>query len=265
MRKKNIPKLQKLCYHISMKILSIVLFSVASSTTLGILAGLLVRSLAHKFNDIILGFAAGVMLAAASVGLLSSAFTSNSIHLAIIGTIVGAFLISLLDRFVPHLHKLAGIDSETHKNNKSIAKYLLFVAALALHKIPEGLAVGVSFGTNNPQDVFTVASAISIQNIPEAFVVVSPLFAIGITAKRIIAISFAIALVSILSVLAGYALVQVFVSALPFLLASAGGAMLYVISDEMIPETHSHGFEKQATFSLIFGFILVLAVQHLFG
>lgn len=244
-----------------MKILTIVLLSVASSTTLGIILGLTIRSLAHKFNDIILSFAAGVMLAAATIGLLAGAFSSDSVPLAIAGTIVGALLISLLDRFVPHLHKLAGIDFETHENNKGIAKYLLFVAALALHKIPEGLAVGVTFGTNNPSDVFTVTSAISLQNIPEAFVVVAPLFAVGINAKRIIAISFAIGLISIFSVLLGYALVQVFVSALPFLLASAGGAMLYVISDEMIPETHSHGFEKEATFSLIAGFILVITLM----
>ena len=249
-----------------MKILMIVLLSVGCSTTIGVLLGLAVRSLPHKWNDVVLGFSAGVMLAAACVGLLASAFApdASSIALALAGTLTGAGIISLLDRFTPHLHRLAGIDFEAHRNNGSIAKTLLFVAALALHKIPEGLAVGVSFGTGDIGDVLTVAGAISVQNIPEAFVIVAPLFAIAVAPVRIILISLAIALVSIVCVLSGYALVSAFAGALPFLLAAAGGAMLYVISDEMIPESHAHGFEKPATFALIAGVLLVLSLQNLF-
>lgn len=249
-----------------MKILMIVLLSVGCSTTIGVLLGLAVRSLPHKWNDVVLGFSAGVMLAAACVGLLASAFApdASSIALALAGTLTGAGIISLLDRFVPHLHRLAGIDFEAHRNNGSIAKTLLFVAALALHKIPEGLAVGVSFGTGDIGDVLTVAGAISVQNIPEAFVIVAPLFAIAVAPIRIILVSLAIALVSIVCVLSGYALVSAFAGALPFLLAAAGGAMLYVISDEMIPESHAHGFEKPATFALIAGVLLVLSLQNLF-
>jgi ZIP family zinc transporter len=214
-----------------------------------------------------MGFSAGVMLSAATAGLLASAFSPQieSIALAISGAIFGAILISLLDRFIPHLHRIAGIDFESHRSNGSISKSLLFVAALAIHKIPEGLAVGVSFGTGDIGDVLTISLAISLQNIPEAFVIVAPLFAIGVKSPRIIVISLVIALVSIASVLAGYALVSVFAGALPFLLAAAGGAMLYVISDEIIPESHAHGFEKPATFALIIGFLLVLALQNIFG
>lgn len=249
-----------------MKVLSIVLISVGCSTTIGVIVGLLIRTLPHKLNDIVMGFSAGVMLAAATAGLLSTAFTSNpsSIPLAISGALIGATFISLLDRFIPHLHRLAGIDFEEHKNG-SISKSLLFVAALAIHKVPEGLAVGVSFGTGEIGDVLTIASAISLQNIPEAFVIVAPLFAIGVKAMRIISISFAIAAVSIVSVMVGCFLVSIFTGVLPFLLAAAGGAMLYVISDEIIPETHAHGFEKPATFALIIGFLLVLAIQSLFA
>lgn len=248
-----------------MKVLTIVLLSVGFSTTIGILGGLTVRSLPHRWNDIVLGFSAGIMLAAATAGLLASAFAAggSSIALAAAGAAAGAGVISLLDRFIPHLHRLAGIDFEHHEASGSANKSLLFVAALALHKIPEGLAVGVSFGTGNLGDVLTVAGAISIQNIPEAFVIVAPLFAIGVKAPRIISISLAIAVVSSISVLCGYALVAAFTGVLPFLLAAAGGAMLYVISDEMIPETHAHGFEKPATFALIAGFLLVLILQNL--
>lgn len=245
----------------------IVLLSVGCSTTIGVLGGLLIRALPHRLNDIVMGFSAGVMLSAATAGLLANAFGPNieSIALAVSGAIFGAILISLLDRFIPHLHRIAGIDFESHRSNGTISKSLLFVAALAIHKIPEGLAVGVSFGTGDIGDVLTISLAISLQNIPEAFVIVAPLFAIGVKSPRIIVISLVIALVSIASVLVGYALVSAFASVLPFLLAAAGGAMLYVISDEIIPETHAHGFEKPATFALIIGFLLVLALQNIFG
>ena len=230
----------------------------------GVLAGLLFRHIPHRLNDIVLGFAAGVMLAASILGLIAPAFeTQGGILLAICGTFAGAGLISMLDRIVPHLHRIAGIDTETHRSNGSIGKTLLFVTAIALHKIPEGLATGVSFGTGDVGDIITVAGSISLQNIPEAIVIVAPLFAIGVAAGRVICISFAIAAISIVSVLAGCALTAVFAGAMPFMLTAAGGAMLYVISDEMIPETHSHGYEKPATFALISGLLLVIILQRL--
>lgn len=242
----------------------IVLLSVSCSTAFGVIGGLAVRALPHKLNDIVMGFSAGVMLAAATAGLLAGAFAASagSVPLAVAGALAGAVLISLLDRFVPHLHRIAGIDFEKHRSNGTIGKALLFVAALAIHKIPEGLAVGVSFGTGNVGDVLTISLAISLQNIPEAFVIVAPLFAIGVKSPRIIAVSLIIAAVSVVSVLSGHMLVSLFAGILPFLLAAAGGAMLYVISDEIIPETHAHGYEKPATFALLIGFLLVLALQQ---
>ena len=246
------------------RILPIILLSVGGSTVAGVLAGLLFRHIPHRLNDIVLGFAAGVMLAASILGLIAPAFeVHGGILLALCGTFVGAGLISMLDRLVPHLHRIAGIDTETHRSNGSIGKTLLFVTAIALHKIPEGLATGVSFGTGDVGDIITVAGSMSLQNIPEAIVIVTPLFAIGVAAGRIVCISLAIAAVSIASVLAGCALTAVFAGAMPFMLAAAGGAMLYVISDEMIPETHSHGYEKPATFALISGLLLVIILQRL--
>ena len=247
-----------------MKILPIVLISVGGSTVIGFLIGLIFRHIPHRLNDIVLGFAAGVMLAASILGLIAPAFeVQGGIPLAICGTFAGAGLISMLDRIVPHLHRIAGIDTETHRSNGSIGKTLLFVTAIALHKIPEGLATGVSFGTGDVGDIITVAGSISLQNIPEAIVIVAPLFAIGVAAGRVVCISFAIAAISIVSVLAGCALTAVFAGAMPFMLTAAGGAMLYVISDEMIPETHSHGYEKPATFALISGLLLVIILQRL--
>jgi ZIP family zinc transporter len=250
-----------------MEVLPIVLISVGLSSTIGVIGGLAVRALPHRLNDIVMGFSAGIMLAAATVGLLANAFAprAEAIVLALAGAFAGAALISLLDRFIPHLHRIAGVDFEEHRRNGTIGKTLLFVAAIAIHKIPEGLAVGVSFGTGEIGDVLTISLAISLQNVPEAFVIVAPLFVIGVKASRIIAISLVIAVVSICSVLSGYVLVSLFTGLLPFFLAAAGGAMLYVISDEIIPESHAHGFEKPATFALIAGCLLVLSLQNLWS
>ena len=248
----------------SAKILSIVLLSVGGSTVAGVLAGLLFRHIPHRLNDIVLGFAAGVMLAASILGLIAPAFeVEGGIMLALCGTFAGAGLISMLDRLVPHLHRIAGIDTETHRSNGSIGKALLFVTAIALHKIPEGLATGVSFGTGDVGDIITVAGSISLQNIPEAMVIIVPLLTIGVPVRRTLLIAAGIGGISMVSTAAGFGLVSVMQGLLPMILAFAGGAMLYVISDEMIPETHAHGNEKQATFSLIAGFLLIVVLQQL--
>ena len=124
-------------------VLLLVLLSVGGSTVLGVFGGLLVRRIPHRFNDAVLGFAAGVMLAASVLGLLAPAFAvagATNLALAVAGVVTGAAFISVLDRIVPHLHRLAGLDTEEHRNNRSIGKTLLFVSAIALHKIPEAFS-----------------------------------------------------------------------------------------------------------------------------
>ena len=237
-----------------------------ASTVVGMLIGLLVGNIPHRLNDAMLGLAAGIMLAASILGLIEPAFSEPgrmSLALALSGIVAGAIAVSFLDKFIPHLHRLAGVDTEEHRNNASIGKILLFVSAIALHKIPEGLATGIGFGSPNINDALTLASAISLQNIPEAIVVAAPLLAAGASAKRTVCLSFVIAASSIASVACGTAIAECFSFAMPFLSAMAGGAMLYVISDEMIPETHSHGHEKAATFALIAGLILVIVIQRI--
>ena len=247
-----------------MKILLSVSLAVCASTILGCLLGVLVRRIPHRFHDIVMGFAAGVMLAAAMVGLLLPAFLApRGIFMALPGALLGGWLVSCLDRLVPHLHHLAGVDQEEHRHNQGIGKVLLFVSAVALHKIPEGLATGVSFGTGEMGEVLTVAGSICLQNIPEAVVMVAPLFAIGVATRRILAIALGIGLASMACVFGGYALVSLFSGIAPLLLAIAGGAMLYVISDEMIPETHAHGFEKPATCALVAGVLTMLFVEKM--
>ena len=140
---------------------------------------------------------------------------------------------------------------------------MLFVMAIALHKLPEGIAAGVGFNAADVTDAWTVTIGISLQNVPEGMVVISPLLLAGVSKMRTFMISLAIALIEIVGVWFGYAVGGLSTALLPSMLAFAGGAMLYVVSDEMIPETHSHGFEKESTFALIAGFMLILVLQHI--
>lgn len=239
-----------------------------ASTLIGTVGGLFVRKIPHRYNDMILGAASGIMLGAAILGLIAPAIAiegNYTIFLVAAGTLCGACLVSILDRVTPHLHRLAGLDEEEHKHNGSISKILLFVSAIAIHKFPEGLAAGVSFGTGMTGDILTVTGGIALQNIPEAMVIVSPLLTAGVSVKRTLFISFAIGAISMLGTILGGLLVNVTVMLLPFILSFAGGTMLYVVSDEMIPETHSHGYEKAATFSILGGFLLILVMQKLLG
>ena len=135
---------------------------------------------------------------------------------------------------------------------------MLFVAAIAIHNLPEGIAAGVGFGSGNMAEALTIAGAIALQNIPEGMVIISPMLLAGVSKKR----AFILALIT---GLIGYFAVTIASAILPFALAFAGGAMLYVISDEMIPETHAHGSERGATYALILGFCLMLAADFYIG
>lgn len=238
---------------------------VGASTLIGALIGFFIRNVSHKTNDIIVGLCAGIMLSAAVLGLMVPAFeliSNKFIWVPIAGVFAGAFLLNILDLLTPHLHHLTGIDQETHVNNKSIDRILLFVMAIALHKFPEGMAAGVGFGQVSPtDDAWAVAIAISLQNIPEAMVIISPLLIAGVKVSRAAVISLAIGLLEVTGVFTGFLLGAISISALPFMLSLAGGAMLYVVSDEMIPESHAHGFQKQATYALLTGFTLMLIID----
>ena len=251
-----------------MKMLLITAFAMGFSSVLGVAFGFLLKKIPHKYNDAILGTAAGIMLAAAILGLIVPASEFNlpyAFPMTIAGVFVGAFIVSILDAVTPHLHRLAGLDQEKHPESHGAGKVLLFIAAIALHKIPEGLAAGVSFGTENTGDILTVAGSISLQNIPEAMVIVAPLLTIGVSYRRTLLISLAIAVISMISTVIGYGIVSITAAIMPFILSTAGGAMLYVVGDEMIPETHAHGHEKLATFSLVAGFMITLLLQKLLG
>ena len=214
-----------------------------------------------------LSFAAGVMLAAAVLGLILPSLEYGgkwSILITVAGIFAGALCLNVIDKLVPHLHKLVGNDIEGH-NNQNLSKVLLFVLAIAIHNLPEGIAAGVGFGSGNTTEALIIAGGIALQNIPEGMVIIGPMLAAGVTPRKTFICAMITGLVEVLGTLLGYFAVSVATFILPFALAFAGGTMLYVISDEMIPETHAHGSERGATYALLVGFCVMLATDVLLG
>lgn len=232
------------------------------ATILGTLIGFFVKELPHKWNDAVLGFCAGVMLAAATLGLILPAVEQAGMRawwLPAIGVAIGALFLNVLDLLTPHMHKITGLDMEEHRNNgASVNRVLLFVMAVAIHKLPEGIATGVGFNAEELSGAWAVTLGIALQNIPEGMVVVTPLLLVGVRKMRAFLISLTIAMLEVVGVWLGYGIGAISQYLLPVMLAFAGGAMLYVVSDEMIPETHAHGYQKMATYALLIGFMVMV-------
>lgn len=249
-----------------MQLVLLTALGVGGATVIGALLGFVFKKTSHKFNDIVLSFAAGVMLAAAVFGLVLESLEYGgkySIIVTVIGVFCGALCVNLIDKLVPHLHKLTGVDQERHPSKtEQLNKVLLFVIAIAIHNLPEGIAAGVGFGTGNTAEALTIAGGIALQNIPEGMVIIAPMIAAGMSGGRTFIIALLTGVVEVIGTLLGYFAVSVSTAVLPFALAFAGGTMLYVISDEMIPETHAHGNERGATYSLLLGFCIMLAFDY---
>ena len=252
-----------------MELVILTALGVGGATVFGTVLGFVFKNISHRFSDIVLSFAAGVMLAAAVIGLILPSLEYGGklgIFYTVAGVFAGALCVNLFDRLVPHLHRLSGMDQETHPaDTGKLNKVLLFVTAIAIHNLPEGIAAGVSFGSGNTAEALTVAGGIALQNIPEGMVIIGPMLAAGMRPGRTFLIAAATGVVEVLGTLLGYFAVTVSTAILPFALAFAGGTMLYVISDEMIPETHAHGCERGATYSLLAGFCLMLVFDVLLG
>lgn len=252
-----------------MTVVLLTALGVGGATVVGAVLGFAFKNISHKFSDIVLSFAAGIMLAAAVIGLILPATEyggSFGFLITAFGIMLGAVALNLIDKFVPHLHKMVGADIEAHgENNERLSKVLLFVMAIAIHNLPEGIAAGVGFGAGEMADAFTVAGGIALQNIPEGMVIIGPMLAAGVSKSRTFICAALTGVIEVIGTFIGYFAVAVSSAILPFALAFAGGTMLYVISDEMIPETHAHGAERGATYSLLAGFCLMLVFDVLLG
>ena len=252
-----------------MYIVLLTAIGVGGASVIGALLGFIFKKISHKFSDIVLSFAAGVMLAAAVIGLIIPSLEHGGkfpLLITVAGVFCGALCVNLIDKLVPHLHKLTGVDSEMHPEQQAkLNKVLLFVIAIAIHNLPEGIAAGVGFGTGNNSEALTIAGGIALQNIPEGMVIIAPMLASGMSHGKTLLIAVITGVVEVVGTLLGYFAVSISSAVLPFALAFAGGTMLYVISDEMIPETHAHGSERGATYSLLVGFCLMLIFDVLLG
>ena len=250
-----------------MKLVLLTALGVGGATLIGAIIGFLFKKISHKFSDIVLSFAAGVMLAASVLGLVLPSLEYGGkygIIITIIGIFVGAICLDLIDKLVPHLHKMAEPDIEPHKS-VNINKVFLFVTAIAIHNLPEGIAAGVGFGSGDTTQALIIAGGIALQNIPEGMVIIGPMLAAGVSRRKTLGIAALTGVIEVVGTFIGYFAISIASVILPFALAFAAGTMLYVISDEMIPETHAHGSERGATYSLLVGFSVMLAFDVLLG
>ena len=250
-----------------MKLVLLTALGVGGATLIGAIIGFLFKKISHKFSDIVLSFAAGVMLAASVLGLVLPSLEHGGkygILITIAGIFVGAICLDLVDKLVPHLHKMAEPDIEPHKS-VNINKVVLFVTAIAIHNLPEGIAAGVGFGSGDTTQALIIAGGIALQNIPEGMVIIGPMLAAGVSRRKTLAIASLTGIIEVVGTFIGYFAISIASVILPFALAFAAGTMLYVISDEMIPETHAHGSERGATYSLLVGFSVMLTFDVLLG
>ena len=230
------------------------------ATVFGAIPMLLIhKHLGEKLIDAMLGMAAGIMLAASAFSLVMPSLESGGVLRFLIGFILGAVTIDLMDKFSPHEHFLKGHEGISAKR---LAKIWLFVIAITIHNFPEGMAVGISGFT--PQ-ALGVAVAIGAQNIPEGTATMISLMNAGYSVKTSLWVTFLTGVVEIIGGVFGAGLILVSKGLLPYMLAFAAGAMIFVVSDEVIPETHVRGNERLATYFLIFGFFIMSALDVLLG
>jgi ZIP family zinc transporter len=231
------------------------------ATGAGALPVLFTKRISDRLLDVMLGFSAGVMLAATSFSLIVPAIDLSGPLVAVFGIILGALVLHLIDRFVPHFHPILGAEGPPSK----LSRVWLFVLAITIHNFPEGLAVGVSFGGGDVAAGLVIATAIGLQNMPEGLAVALPLVREGYSRRKSLLYGTLTGLVEPLGGLLGVALISVFQPILPWGLAFAAGAMLFVVSDEMIPESHRKGFEREATFGVIAGFVVMMLLDCIFA
>ncbi|MEM2110696.1 MAG: ZIP family metal transporter [Candidatus Bathyarchaeia archaeon] len=230
------------------------------ATGAGALPVLFTRKVSDRLLDVMLGFSAGVMLAATFFSLLVPAIDLAGVWVGVFGIILGAVALHLVDRFIPHFHPALGAEGLSSR----LSRVWLFALAITIHNFPEGLAVGVSFGSGDVTTGLVVAMAIGLQNMPEGLAVALPLLREGYNRRRSIWYGTLTGLIEPVGGLLGVTLVSIFHPILPWALAFAAGAMLFVVSDEIIPESHRKGFERQATFGLVVGFIVMMLLDYLF-
>jgi ZIP family zinc transporter len=243
----------------------------AGATAAGTLPALFARGIAQRMQDAMFGFGAGVMLAASAFSLALPGIRAARDHGAgawqaggVVGgaLLLGAALLMLLDRMVPHEHFIKGPEGISSQRLK---RTWLFVFAICLHNLPEGLAIGVGFAGTDPARGLALATGIAIQDVPEGLVVAVALMAAGYGRGYAVAMGMASGLIEPVGAFVGAAVVVNLPLLLPLGLGFAAGAMLFVVSHEIIPESHRQGHENFATGGLLIGFVMMMVLDTAFG
>jgi ZIP family zinc transporter len=241
------------------------------ATGFGALPMLFFRRLSKRVENALLGFAAGVMLAASFFSLIIPGIDKAAEDLGgrpagaavvVAAILLGATALSLVHRYAPHEHPGTGRHQGDPARHRRI---WLFVIAITLHNLPEGLAVGVGFGAGERGEGMALALAIGLQNMPEGLAVAASLISIAYRRGTAVLIALATGLVEPVGGLFGAALVSIAEPVLPWGLGFAAGAMLFVISNEIIPETHRQGHEGLATSGLMAGLAIMLFLDVSLG
>lgn len=226
---------------------------------LGALPLLVVTRVPIWVQDGLLGFAGGMMVGAASLSLVPPAVAKGGLVQVLSGLAAGSGLLALLDVLLPHLH----IRAEEKSAVQGWQHSLLVLAAIVLHNLPEGLAMGVGLASGEDQVGLILTLAIGIQNAPEGLLAALPLRRHGASGPRAVGLALATGMAEPVAALAGMLLVEALRGILGFFLAFAAGAMFYVVSDTLIPDSHGHGYERLSTFGFLAGFALMLTIRQL--
>ena len=246
-----------------MHIVLLTALGVGGAPVVGALLGLLIKDFSHKFSDAVVSFAAGIMLAAAVLGLIIPAVEYGGacgVLIAVAGILVGGVCIKMSDRLTPHIYKLV-CDGKDSSGLSTARGVLLFVIAIGIHNLPEGIAAGVGFGAGDLDSALLIAWGIALHNIPEGMVIIAPMLSAGISVKKTFVCALITGMAEVIGTLVGYFAVSIATAILPFALAFAGGTMLYVISEEMIPEVHSKEETYSATYAFLCGFCVMLVLD----
>jgi zinc transporter, ZIP family len=258
------------------------------ATGLGVVPFFFRETIPRRVYDAVLGMGAGLMLSAATIGLLGAAIEHirpagvlhlNTLIQVLLGFTAGVLLLALMDRFIPHQHAgghqehishgHAGVVGDSvhpheHEHHEPVRQGLLITGAMTIHRIPEGFAIGTGFATTGGHSLgWVLAVAVAFQNVCEGAIMGAPLRLAGWSRARCFLIATATGLAVPAAAIAGYLAASHLTGLLPFSLSLASGALVYLISNEIIPETHSHGNEAVATTGLIAGFLVTIVIQSL--
>ncbi|HXV79578.1 MAG TPA: ZIP family metal transporter [Candidatus Binatia bacterium] len=228
------------------------------ATAVGAFPVLVIKKASDRLLDALLGFAAGVMIAASMFGLLVPSFRLGGVPITLLGFFFGVVFLDGANMLIPHWHRLRGLEGPA----APIRRIWLLLLAIGIHNIPEGLAVGVSFGQEDHTAGLVLAMGIALQNIPEGLAIAFPMIRDGYSRSRAVVYAMLTGLVEPVWGLVGVTLVTVARSLLPIGLAFAAGAMLYVVFQEIIPESHRRGYQREATFSTLFGVLAMVTLAY---